>query len=123
MIMFLTITILTIGCIGLIEVVSYSVHLRTREITLRKILGATSLQAFILLIREYLVLILISILLGIPLGYYFSQQFLMDYAYRVNLGIVSIVQPVAIICILVVVILGATAFKSSVSKPVSSLNR
>jgi ABC-type antimicrobial peptide transport system permease subunit len=71
-----------IACIGLFGLTLYSVERRTREIGIRKVLGASVTQVVALLGRDVLRLILVAFLVACPIAWYFIQQWLADFAYR-----------------------------------------
>ena len=75
-----------LACFGLLGLSAYNVLQRTKEIGIRKTLGASVQSILILLSKDFLKLILISFLLSIPLGWYIMSQWLMDYAYRISIG-------------------------------------
>lgn len=75
---------LAIACLGLFALVSYTVESRTKEIGIRKVLGASISNILGMLSKEFLVLIVISSCVGIPAGYFFMDRWLLDFAYRVD---------------------------------------
>jgi putative ABC transport system permease protein len=74
-----------ISCIGLFGLVSFTVVRRTKEIGIRKILGASVSNIVTLLSKDLLVLVLIAIALGSPIAWYFTNKWLTDFAYRVDI--------------------------------------
>ncbi|WP_218919455.1 ABC transporter permease [Spirosoma aerolatum] len=72
-----------IGCLGLFGLVSFVVTQRTREIGVRKVLGATVTSIFTLLSSDFLRLVLIAIVIASPIAYYLMSQFLQAYEYKV----------------------------------------
>lgn len=75
---------LAIACLGLFALVAYSVESRTKEIGIRKVLGATIAGIIGMLSREFLTLIVVSAVVAIPAGYFFMQQWLDGFAYRIQ---------------------------------------
>jgi putative ABC transport system permease protein len=65
---------------------AYNVLQRTKEIGIRKVLGASAQSLLLLLSTDFLKLIIISLVLAIPVGWYIMNQWLQDYAYRINIG-------------------------------------
>lgn len=120
---FFTLTFLIIGCLGLIGIVTYSTNQRIKEITVRKILGANALQIFSVLTKEYFLLILISLLVGLPLGYMLSREYLNEYTYRINIDLPLIFFTFIVISLIGLVILGSVTLKNCVAKPINNLNR
>lgn len=76
-----------IASFGLLGLVSFSVARRTKEIGIRKVLGAHSHHLLTLLTKEYVALIVIANVIAWPIGFYMAQAWLASFAYRVDLGI------------------------------------
>ena len=72
--------------LGLFGLSAFSALQRTKEIGIRKVLGATVSNILVLLSREYLLLILLAIILGVPLTFFVMDNWLDSFAYRVNIG-------------------------------------
>jgi len=75
-----------IACIGLFGLSSFIAEQRTREIGIRKVLGATVMGVWKLLTKEFAMLVLISITLAIPVSYLTMYKWLQNYSYRISLG-------------------------------------
>lgn len=75
-----------ISCLGLFGLVSFSANQRTKEIGVRKVLGATVRSIVALLSREFLLLVLIAFLLAAPIGWWLTNRWLGDFAYTINLS-------------------------------------
>ena len=75
-----------IACFGLLGLSAYNVLQRTKEIGIRKVLGASAQSILLLLSKDFIRLIFISLLLAIPVGWYVMNQWLQDYAYRINVA-------------------------------------
>jgi putative ABC transport system permease protein len=71
-----------ISCLGLLGLAMFTAEQRIKEIGIRKVLGASVGSLFVLLSREFLILVLISLLIASPLAWYFMDKWLMDFAYR-----------------------------------------
>jgi len=74
-----------ISCLGLLGLASYSTEQRTKEIGIRKILGATVSHITYLISKDFMVLIIIAITAASPIAYYFINSWLQDFAYRTQL--------------------------------------
>jgi putative ABC transport system permease protein len=74
-----------IACLGLLGLVTFVIDRRTKEIGIRKVLGASVAGITGLLARDFLKLVLVAILIASPLAYYFMQKWLSDFAYRIDL--------------------------------------
>lgn len=73
-----------VACLGLIGLTIHTVAIRTKEITVRKVLGASIDSILRLLAKDYLKLILISIMISAPFGWYFSNEWLLEFTYRIG---------------------------------------
>lgn len=75
-----------ISCLGLFGLASFAAEQRTKEIGIRKVLGATVNNLWSLLSRDFVVLVLISCLLAIPIAYYYLHAWLQQYKYRTEIS-------------------------------------
>lgn len=110
-----------IACLGLFGLVSFSASLRIKEIGIRKILGASIQNLMLLLSREYLVLLLISVSLSIPIIVFAAKSWLNNYAYKVDLGMSLILVPFCILLLISFLTVSYTTFSTARANPVKSL--
>jgi putative ABC transport system permease protein len=112
-----------ISCLGLFGLAAYMAEQRTREIGIRKILGASLSQLWVMLTRDFIVLVLISCLIASPVALYFLQNWLQQYAWRINIGadVFLIAAGAAVVITLLTVSL--QAIKAAVANPVKSLRQ
>lgn len=82
-----TVIALIISCLGLYGLSVYVAERKTKEIGIRKVLGATAENIVGLLSREYIILILISFLISAPIGYYAMSKWLEGFAYKIEPGV------------------------------------
>jgi putative ABC transport system permease protein len=76
-----------ISCLGLLGLASYSTVQRTKEIGIRKVLGASVSGIVNLLSRDFLILVIISFAIAAPLAWYFMYKWLQDFAYHTNISV------------------------------------
>jgi len=76
-----------LGCMGLFGLATYAAQRRSKEIGIRKVMGASISSIIRLMSREFLVLVIVSNVIAWPLGYYFLEKWLQGYAYRCSFGI------------------------------------
>lgn len=81
-----TIIALFIACIGLFGLVSHNVTQRTKEIGIRKVIGASITNIVLLLSKDFIKLILIAVIVAFPLAYLFVESWLQDFAYRIEIS-------------------------------------
>ena len=119
--MIFTLISLAIACLGLFALVSYAVKSRTKEIGIRKVLGASVSRIVTMLSREFIVLILVACIIAIPAAYYFMQQWLESFEYRVDLGPGIFIGAGAIALIIAMITISMKSIRSALSNPVKSL--
>jgi len=78
---------IVIACLGLFGLASLMVVRRTKEIGVRKILGASAYSIVLLVNKEFTRLVVISFLIAVPIAWYVMSQWLQDFAYRIDLGV------------------------------------
>ncbi len=110
-----------VACLGLYALAAYSTERRTREIGIRKTLGASVSQLTNLLSKEFLLLVGISFLLAVPLGYYLVNQWLQGFAYRVELSLLVFVGAGILAFVIAWVTVGIESMKAAMANPVNSL--
>ena len=110
-----------ISCLGLFGLSAFMVTQRTKEIGVRKVLGASMREIMLLLSKDYIRLIIIANAIAIPLGYFFINQWLQGYAYRVELSWWLLLIPVAATILLALISISYQVAKASRTNPVNVL--
>jgi putative ABC transport system permease protein len=118
--LFAVITIL-IAAIGLIGLVSFMVVAKTKEIGVRKVLGAGVFSITKLLSKEFVVLVIIANVISIPIAWYFASQWLQKFAYRIALNPMLFFWTALIAIIVTLVAVGYQTVRAATSDPVKSL--
>ncbi len=110
-----------LACLGLFGLAALAAINRTKEIGIRKVLGASVSAIVSLLSKDFLKLVIIALIIAIPLAWYFMHNWLQDFAYRINIGwyVFAITGIVAISVALITV--SFQAIKAAVANPVKSL--
>jgi putative ABC transport system permease protein len=110
-----------ISCLGLFGLAAYVAQQRTKEIGIRKVLGASVAQVWMLLSREFIVLVMLSCLIAAPVAFYFMHGWLQTYYYRITIGPgVFIASAVAAVGVTIITI-SVQAIKAALANPVESL--
>ncbi len=110
-----------ISCLGLLGLVTYIAESKTKEIGIRKILGASVGSLVGMLTKEFLVLVVVSTLVAFPLAYYWIDRMLQDYSYRITIGWGIFVMAMIVTIALTLFTVGWQARKAATTNPVKSL--
>lgn len=110
-----------IGCLGLFGLATFAAEQRTKEIGIRKVLGASVQSVVIMLSKDFLKLVLIAAIIAFPVAWYAMHQWLQDFAYRINLswGIFALAGGIGVLIALFTV--SFQAIRAAVANPVKSL--
>lgn len=110
-----------VACLGLFGLAAYSAERRKKEISIRKVLGAGSMQLAALLTFELIKLVCISLLIAAPIAWHISSGWLTDFSYRIapDYGIVVIAAAIAVV--LATLTVGTQALKAAAATPIKNL--
>ncbi|HSZ85163.1 MAG TPA: ABC transporter permease [Puia sp.] len=110
-----------ISCLGLFGLAAYTAQVRTREIGVRKVLGASISGIIQLLALDFIKLIMIAILIAAPVSWYVMNKWLQDFAYKINIGWTVFVLAGFIAILIAVMTISFQAIKAALANPVKSL--
>ena len=110
-----------ISCLGLFGLAAYVAEQRKKEIGIRKVLGASVQQVWLLLSKDFIVLVLISCLIAAPISYYFLHNWLMNYDYRIGIGAGVFVLSGLIALLITIITVSFQSIKAAITNPVKSL--
>lgn len=110
-----------IGCLGLFGLTSFMANQKTKEIGVRKVMGASVQNIILIFSKEFIVLIILGFLIALPLAWYFSDQWLSQFAYKITLGPIVFVAGFTTTLIIAVLTVGYRSFKAATANPVDSL--
>ncbi len=110
-----------IGCLGLYGLISFAASQRTREVGIRKVLGAPLLSIVGLFSKEFILLISIAFFIAAPIGYYAMHNWLQNYAYHINIGAGTFLIAIAASFIIAAVTISYQTIKAALVNPVKSL--
>lgn len=110
-----------ISCLGLYGLVSFMAVQRTKEVGIRKVLGASARHIVYLMSKEFTLLIIIAFVISAPIGYYIMHKWLQNYTYRIPLSASIFLLAIAGSIVIAWITAGQRAIKSALANPVKSL--
>lgn len=110
-----------ISCMGLLGLTAFSAELRTKEIGIRKVLGATVSNIISLLSIDFIRLVLIGFALAIPISWYIMSKWLNDFAYKIDIGVGVFAIAASLVLVITIIITSWQSIKASLMNPVNSL--
>jgi putative ABC transport system permease protein len=116
-----TVLAILISCLGLYGLVSLIAVQRTKEIGIRKVLGATLRQLVSLLTKDFVKLITIAALIALPLAGYAMYTWLIDYAYHIELRWWMFLLPVVVVLLIALGVIAQQILKAALANPVKAL--
>jgi putative ABC transport system permease protein len=117
----MTLLSLIIACLGLFGLAAFTAEQRTKEIGIRKVLGASAAGIAGLLSKDFIKLVLIANLLACPIAWYAMKQWLQSFAYRIDLGWWVFALASGITLIIALLTVSTQAIKTALANPVESL--
>ena len=111
----------SLACLGLYGIISLLAESRTKEIGIRKVLGASVSRITVLLSGEFMLLVLIAAIIAFPLSYYFLDQWLNDFVYRINVPIDILILSVLLSTALAGLAVCFRSIKAALANPVDSI--
>ncbi|MGK6351542.1 ABC transporter permease [Parapedobacter sp. DT-150] len=111
----------TIACLGMFAMATYTTERRTKEVGIRKVLGAGNLSIVLLLSRGFIRILLIAVLIGTPISYLVNNLWLHNFANRVDFGFGTMMLGVAVLVTLGLITIGAQTIAVSLKSPVDTL--
>lgn len=118
---YFSIVAIIIACLGLFGLISYSIEQRTKEIGIRKVIGASTWQVVLVLVKSYALLILFAIVIAIPFAYIYMSAWLTEFAYHITPSISYFLLAIVIAALIALATMLWQAFKAAMSNPANSL--
>ena len=110
-----------ISCIGLFGLATLSAEKRTKEIGIRKVLGASATVIVTMLTKDFLKLVLIAVIISFPITWFLASKFLEDYPYRIQLNAWMFILVALVLVFITILTISYQALKSALANPVKSL--
>lgn len=116
-----TLIALGIACLGLFGLITYMAERRTKEVSIRKVLGASIQSILTLLSKELIIVLLVSICIGAPLAWLAMEDWLNHFFYKATIPISVVVFPAVALVVISLVIICGQAFKVAMNIPAANL--
>ncbi|MFK7953164.1 MAG: ABC transporter permease [Ekhidna sp.] len=111
-----------VACLGLFGLASFITSLRSKEVGVRKVLGASLNQLLILLTGDFIRLVLLSIVIAAPISWWLLSQWLENFDNRINLGVMAFLIPAISIVIIAIATVAFHTFKTAMLNPADTLH-
>ena len=118
---FFSILAILISCLGLFGLVMFTAEQRTKEIGMRKVVGASVFDITSLITRDFIKLILLGIFIGVPIAWYFMNEWLTNYEYRIDMPWWAFVTTGTLIIGIALVTVSFESIKIALANPIKSL--
>ena len=116
-----TLISICIACLGLFGLTSFTAEQKTKEIGIRKVLGASVSGIVCLLSKELVKWVLTASLIAWPLAWFFSSRWLQNFAYRTNASIWTFILSTALALVIALLTVSYRSFKAATANPIDSL--
>jgi len=110
-----------IACLGLFGLASFTAEQRTKEIGVRKVLGATVASLVMLMSKEFTKWVLVANIIAWPISYFMMKNWLQDFAYRVNIGVWTFVLSAILALLIALLTVLYQSVKAAIANPVNSI--
>ncbi|HET6721446.1 MAG TPA: FtsX-like permease family protein, partial [Chitinophagaceae bacterium] len=112
---------LLIACLGLYGLTAYSASQKVKEIGVRKVLGATVKNLAFMLSRDFLKLVLLAFVIGVPIAWYIMNNWLRDFAYRIDISWWMFGTAGLLVLVIAIITVSFQVIKAAVANPIKSL--
>ena len=119
--LFFSLLAISIACVGLFALVAFVCRQRTKEVGIRKVLGASVGNITALLSKDFLKLVLLAVVIATPVSWFAISKWLQDFAYRINISWWVFASAGLIALLIALLTVSSQAIKAAVSNPVKSL--
>lgn len=112
---------IVISCLGLFGLAAFTAERRVKEIGIRKVLGATTSTIVMMLSKDFIRLVFVSIVVALPIAYFFAQEWLAQFAYKINLNAWIFVGAAMISLVIAWLTVSSQALRAANANPAKSL--
>src|SRR5690606_13114065 len=120
-ILIFTVLTISIACLGLFGLATYTAEQRAKEISIRKVMGASISQVIVLLSRDFGVLIVIAFAIAAPVGWYFTREWLQGFAYHIDINPLTILLSGLAAFVIALLTISSQAIKAARENPVKAM--
>lgn len=114
-------TAIFLSCLGLFGLAAFTAEKRKKEIGVRKVMGASLMSVLTLVSKDFVALIMVSIIIAVPIAWYFANNWLQSYAYQTDLSWWIFIGSGVLLIVISLITVGYQAFKAASANPVNSL--
>jgi putative ABC transport system permease protein len=118
---YFTLLAVFIGCLGLFGLTSFAAEQRTKEIGVRKVLGASVPGIIMLLVKEFTKWVLLAVVIAWPVGYFVMKNWLQNFAYRTSLALDTFLLAAFLALVISIITVSYQAVRAAIADPVSAL--
>lgn len=112
---------MAIACLGLLGLASYTTEQRNKEISIRKVMGANVQSLVYLVSREFIILVIVSIVIGLPIAHYFMKQWLQNFAFAMDINWISFVLVSVVALVITFTTVSFHTIRAALANPVDAL--
>jgi putative ABC transport system permease protein len=116
-----TVLAIFVACLGLLGLSIFLTRLRTKEIGIRKVLGANVYSILILFSKEFVKLVFIASVIAIPIFYFTANMWLQNYAFHIKVSVLMLVIPPLLLLCIALLTTSIQSIKAALTKPVASM--
>ena len=116
-----TLLTISIACLGLFGLAAYTAEQRAKEISIRKVMGASMPQVIVLLSRDFTFLIVVAFAIAAPLGWYFTREWLQGFAYHIDVNPLTILLSGIAALVIALLTISSQAIKAARENPVKAM--
>ncbi len=116
-----TVLAIIVACLGTFGLISFTAERRSKEIGIRKVLGASVGNVSFMLIREFIILLAVASAIAWPVTWYFLNDWIEGFVYRIHIDVVPFLAATILATIIVTLTTGFRAFKAAIANPIHSL--
>lgn len=121
MTLWFTVLTIVIACLGLYGLAAHSVQQKVKELGVRKVMGASSLNLMKLLSKDFIRLLTIAFIISAPVAYFIMDGWLDEFAYHIEIGPFTFLITLVFMIAVAMISVGYRTYRAAVSNPVDSL--